>query len=187
MGTVEVLTRRIKEIIYGKANFIQKVDMILFLMQYFPVALTFIAALVLSLYSIIARSDPLNSPILFFIWASILGIYAVNFVQIARKNGLDFITALRSLGKVSAYTVAISPFMLVSMFNAIKKDRKYIVTPKGKVQKTTIQYIILIFGILFFISSLIYLFHGILLSGIWLLYYSAAYIFTSWAYRSEIQ
>lgn len=187
MGSIEVLTRRFKQIITSKANILQKIDALLFLLQYVPIALTFIAALLISIYSFLGKGDPLNSIPLFTLWAIALGIYAYNFIKVARDSGLRLIEALRSLGKVSAYTVSISPFITLSIFSAFKKSRNYIITPKGKAGKTRIIYIILAFGLLFLFASINYLIHQEFISGLWLLYYSLAYIFTFSSYKQEIK
>ncbi|MEM0174193.1 MAG: glycosyltransferase family 2 protein, partial [Sulfolobaceae archaeon] len=82
-------------------------------------------------------------------------------------------------GKVSAYTVAISPFILVSIINAFKKNRTYKVTPKGgsKIKGKEI-YVVLIFGIVFLIEMILYLIKGAILTTFWLFYYSLAYLYT---------
>jgi Glycosyltransferases, probably involved in cell wall biogenesis len=187
MGSIEVLTRRFKQIITSKANILQKIDALLFLLQYVPIALTFIAALLISVYSFLDKGDPLNSIPLFTLWAIALGIYAYNFIKVARDSGIKLIEALRSLGKISAYTVSISPFITLSVFSALKKSRNYIITPKGKAGKTKIIYIILAFGLLFLFASINYLLHQEFISGLWLLYYSLAYIFTFSSYKQEIK
>ncbi|MQL54560.1 glycosyltransferase [Acidianus ambivalens] len=187
MGSIEVLTRRFKQIITSKANILQKIDALLFLLQYVPIALTFIAALLISVYSFLDKGDPLNSIPLFTLWAIALGIYAYNFIKVARDSGIKLIEALRSLGKISAYTVSISPFITLSIFSAFKKSRNYIITPKGKAGKTKIVYIILAFGVLFLSASINYLLHQEFISGLWLLYYSLAYIFTFSSYKQEIK
>lgn len=187
MGSIEVLSRRFKQIITSKTNILQKIDAILFLLQYVPIALTFIAALLISAYSFLGKGDPLNSIPLFIIWAVTLGIYAVNFIKVAKDSGIKLLESLRSLGKISAYTVAISPFITLSLISAFKKSRNYIITPKGKGSKTKIAYIILALGLLFLSASINYLIHYYFISGLWLLYYSLAYIFTFSSYEQEIK
>lgn len=187
MGSIEVLTRRFKYIIKSKANLFQKIDMILFLLQYVPIALTFMAALAISIYAYVANSDPLSSIILFAFWAFTLSLYAANFIQVSREIGLGLMETLRALGKVSAYTVALSPFITLSLFAALKKERRYIVTPKGKAGKTKISYIIFAFGIFFLSAAITYIIKFEFLSGIWLLYYSLAYLFTSSSYKNELK
>lgn len=187
MGSIEVLTRRFKYIVKSRANIFQKIDMLLFLLQYVPIAITFISAITISLYAYIGNTDPLNSIPLFIFWLASLSLYAINFLQVSRNAGLGFIKSLRALGKVSAYTVSISPFITLSLFSAFKKNRKYIVTPKGKSGRSKISYIILIFGLFFLSSSIFYFAKFDILSGIWLLYYSLAYIFTFSSYQSELK
>ncbi|AWR94653.1 glycosyltransferase [Acidianus brierleyi] len=185
MGSTEVLIRRFKEILKSKSNLIQKIDMILFLSQYFPIALTFIVAVILLFYSFIGYGDPLRTPLI-LVWLIALSLYAIGFISIAKKLGLGLIQSLRALGKVSAYTVSISPFVLLSLFKAFAKKRTYIVTPKGKTSKSNIVYIIGALGFAFLLSSIIYLIKYDLFSGIWMLYYSSAYLFTFFTYKNEL-
>lgn len=190
MGTIEVLLRRFKYIIKSKTNILQKIDMLLFLLQYIPVVTTFAAATLVSIYAYIGNTNPLNSIPLFIFWIITLALYAADFLQVSRNIGLGVIESLRALGRISAYTVAISPFIMVSIFNAFKRNRKYIVTPKGSqgvLRIPSIMIIILVFGLFFLISSLTYLIKLDILSGIWLLYYSLAYIFTFSSYRNELK
>ncbi|MEM4884645.1 MAG: glycosyltransferase family 2 protein, partial [Saccharolobus sp.] len=58
------------------------------------------------------------------------------------------------------------------------RNRRYIVTPKGKTIKSNIGYPMLIFGVLFLFSSILYLIQGNLLTFIWLMYYSLPYIYS---------
>ncbi|WP_240931127.1 glycosyltransferase [Acidianus sulfidivorans] len=187
MGSIEVLTRRFKNIIKSKTNLFQKIDMIMFLLQYIPVAITFIASVILAIYIFISNSNPLNSIYLFAIWITVLAMYAFNFLSVAKNAGLKFIESIRALGKVSAYTVAISPFITVALFLALKKNRKYVITPKGKAGKSNIIYLILAFGLFFLFSSIMYLIKLDIITGIWLFYYSLGFLFTFSSYKNEVE
>ncbi|MEM4139237.1 MAG: glycosyltransferase family 2 protein, partial [Sulfolobaceae archaeon] len=147
------------------------------LIQYTPIVFTFIFALLLpSIYFI--TNDPLSSP-LFALWVSSLAAYAYIYIKTGKQMGLGYKDSFMSLGKVSAYTVAISPFILVSIINAFKKNRTYKVTPKGgsKIKGKEI-YVVLIFGIVFLIEMILYLIKGAILTTFWLFYYSLAYLYT---------
>jgi cellulose synthase/poly-beta-1,6-N-acetylglucosamine synthase-like glycosyltransferase len=185
MGSTEVLIRRFKEIIKSKSSILQKIDMVLFLSQYLPIAITFIVAVILSFYAFIGYGDPLGTPLI-LVWLVGLSLYALGFLSIAKRLGLGLIQSLRALGKVSAYTVAISPFVLFSLFKAFAKKRTYIVTPKGKTNKSNIIYMIGILGFAFLTSAIVYLAKYDLVSGIWMLYYSSAYLFTFFTYKNEL-
>lgn len=189
MGSIEVLTKRLKEITSKNISLIQKIDIFIFLLQYVPIALTFVAALVLAAISFIpgnfSEIDYLSSPLV-LIWLIALGIYGFNFINTARTYNFNLVESLRALGKISSYTVAISPFILIGLFSGLRKTRKYIVTPKGTKVTTRIQYPILAFGIIFLLSSLIYLYHASYITGTWLLYYSMGYLFTVLTFKREL-
>ncbi|WP_338604739.1 glycosyltransferase family 2 protein [Sulfolobus tengchongensis] len=177
MGTMEVLLRRFKYIVSSKIKFWQKLEIVAYLLQYIPIILTFISAIIYAIA--IFLGVELSMYLQFFIiWALTLSVYAVIFVRSARRTGFTTITAIKALGRLSAYTVAISPFLLISTISAFRKNRKYVVTPKGKRAKSNIGYPILIFGIFFLSASIAYVIHNNLLTFIWLAYYSVAYLYT---------
>ncbi|MCG3108032.1 hypothetical protein L3N51_00310 [Metallosphaera sp. J1] len=188
MGSIEVLTRRFKEIMSKNISLRQKIDILIFLLQYVPIGLTFLAALGLTFISFFVLNhitDYLRTPIL-LVWILSLSIYGYNFIKTALGKGYRLVEAMRALGKVSSYTVAISPFILIGLLSGLRKNRKYVVTPKGVKVDTWIQYPILLFGALFLASSIMYLVHGATVTGLWLLYYSMGYLFTVATFKREL-
>ncbi|MFP3205177.1 MAG: glycosyltransferase family 2 protein [Metallosphaera yellowstonensis] len=184
MGSIEVLVHRRKEIFSKNLSLREKLDIIVFLLQYVPIALTFLAALVLVPLALFGV-DVLRTPLL-VLWFGALGIYGFNFIKTAKKTGLNLLESMRALGKISSYTVAISPFILLGLISGLRKERKYIVTPKGKKVTTRIQYPISAFGVLFLMTSIIYLLHASWVTGLWLLYYSIGYVFTVLTFKREL-
>ena len=178
MGTMEVLIRRIKYIIKSNIKLYQKLEIIMYLSQYIPIILTFIGAFILSFSRLLGYTAYSVDLSMFLIWAITLSAYVYIFINTARKFGLDPRNSIMSLGRLSAYTVAISPYLLISTIKAFKRNRKYIVTPKGKALKSNIGYPMLVFGSLFLFSSILYLIQGNLLTFIWLMYYSLPYIYS---------
>ncbi|WP_181443809.1 MULTISPECIES: glycosyltransferase [Sulfolobaceae] len=181
MGTMEVLLRRFKYIVSSNMKIWQKIEIIAYLSQYIPILLTFISATIFAIAGFLGIRLSMSLP-MFVLWAITLSTYAIIFVNSARKSGLNAVTAIKALGRLSAYTVAISPFLLIGTLNAFKKTRTYIVTPKGKKAKSNIGYPILAFGVLFVLSAFLYMFRGDFLTFIWLAYYSIAYLYTFIAY-----
>ena len=178
MGSMEVLSRRFRYIISSKIGIIKRLDIIAFLLQYIPLVLTFLMAIALVIISPFIHFDILFNP-LFFLWIILLGLYAYVFVKIGDKFNINAKKAVSAMGRLSSYTVAISPFVLLWIFRAFKSRRIYRITPKGAGHKMPSNiYAILAFGIFFIAGSLFYLIHFYLLTGLWLLYYSMGYIST---------
>lgn len=178
MGTMEVLLNRFYHIINSKAKLYQKIEIIIYLSQYIPIILTFIGGLALAIASFINFNINLSLPIL-VIWVSGLVAYTYIFIKASVKMGISIVKSVQALGRLSAYTVGISPFLLVSTIKAFSKSRTYIVTPKGKqVRYNKIGLPILFFGIIFIFSSIIYFMRGDMINSIWLLYYSIGYLYT---------
>jgi len=178
MGSIEVLIRRFKAISSSKLSFVKKIDSIAFLLQYIPIILTFIMAIFLVAFIPFIHFDILNN-ILFIIWVIFLALYAYVFLLVGKKLNFTHKEALTGLGRVSSYTVALSPFMLLWAFRAFKSERIYKVTPKGKKNNmNSVIYIILIFGLIFLSGSIIYFIENFIITGLWLLYYSSGYFST---------
>ncbi|QKQ99704.1 glycosyltransferase family 2 protein [Metallosphaera tengchongensis] len=187
MGSIEVLTRRFKEIMSKNLSVRQKIDILLFLLQYIPIALTFVAAAGLVITPLVIGKwyDYLESPLI-LVWITALSLYGYNFIKQAKDLGLKTVEAFRALGKISSYTVAISPFILIGLLSGLRRTRKYVVTPKGVKVTTWIQYPILFFGLAFISSSLIYFLHHSYITSLWLLYYSMGFLFTFFTFKREL-
>ncbi|BCU71300.1 glycosyltransferase [Stygiolobus caldivivus] len=192
LGTGEVLRNRIRHIINSPYSFTQKFDMIFHLLQYTPIILTFILATLISLLSPFVKGDILRTP-LFLVWiATVIG-YATTLFILALRLGLGFKNSIMAIGRLTAFTVAISPFITISFLKGIiSRNKIYIVTPKGanqtsfQVKVRRIIAVIAMLGILYLLASIIYLIHNYFITGIWLLYYSSGYIYTWLTYDKEL-
>jgi len=189
MGTGEVLRHRIKYILTSKTSLLKKIDMFIHLLQYTPIMFTFLGSLLLVVLIPFTRHDVLSSP-LFLLWAIILGVYAYVIYSVSLKLGFTRKDALFSLGRISAFTVAISPFVFYSFLKGLVSTKKtYVVTPKAG-SKVNIQYKIVItigvLGIIYFLSAIIYLLSHYYVTSIWLLYYSAGFLYTLLGFNREL-
>ena len=189
MGTGEVIRHRIKYIITSKTSVLKKIDMLIHLLQYTPIWFTFLGSLLLIVLIPFINRDVLSSP-LFLFWAIILAIYAYAIYKVSLKLGFTKKDALFSLGRISAFTVAISPFVFYSFFKGLFSAKKtYVVTPKGG-SKANIQYrtivIIGVLGIVYLLSAIIYLLNHDYITALWLLYYSAGFLYTLLAFDREL-
>jgi cellulose synthase/poly-beta-1,6-N-acetylglucosamine synthase-like glycosyltransferase len=130
MGAIEVLIRRFRSISSAKLSLVKKLDSIAFLLQYIPIILTFIMGISLMVLIPFIHFDILNN-ILFPVWIAFLALYAYVFVRVGKKLNFTYKETLISLGRISSYTIALSPFMLLWTFRAFKSERLYMVTPKA--------------------------------------------------------
>lgn len=180
LGTFETLIHRFKYILKIK-NKISMIDLILYLLQYTPLAFVFLISILLLPLAFILNYDPLRSPFI-IIWIIALLSYAYLFILTGKKLKMGLKEILTSLGRLSAYTVALSPFILLNIIRSFLKNKNYKVTPKGSKNKikNKIIYIILLFGFIFLFESIIYLIKSAFFTGLWLFYYSFAYIYTSY-------
>lgn len=189
MGTGEVLRNRLNCIIKAKVSIWKKLDMLIHLFQYTPIIFTFLGSVLLIALLPFIPIDPMKTP-LFLFWAIVLGIYAYVVYSVALKLGFSKKDALFALGRVSAFTVAISPFIFLYFFKGIlSKNRTYTITPKGgsKVRKeykiiTTIGVI----GVVYFISFIVFLIIHYYFTALWYLYYSFGFLYTFIGYDREL-
>ncbi|WP_232048885.1 glycosyltransferase [Sulfuracidifex tepidarius] len=191
MGTTEVLKNRFRYILFSKSSIAKKLETILYLSQYFPIAFTFITSIFLPFLPFFHVADPLFSP-LFLLWIASVAVYSLIYIKIAEETNFSLFDSIRSLGKVSAYTVAISPFITISLIKGFMGKRTYVVTPKGKVSDPNKKYIKIIsiigtIGILFLTGGIFLIVSSYYLVGLWLLYYAAGYIFTAFSYVKELE
>jgi cellulose synthase/poly-beta-1,6-N-acetylglucosamine synthase-like glycosyltransferase len=177
MGGMEVLSRHMSTILQADSSLIKKMDLLFYLTQYFPVATTFLGALILAILSPWGKFGFwVIFP--FSIWLVSIAIYTYLLFKEARREGLSLRETLLALGRVSAYTVSISPFIFLWIFKAFSKGRTYVVTPKGKSGRVKIIYPMAILGVLLMVAAILYLIRLQLLPGLWLLYYSFPYLYT---------
>ena len=190
MGTAEVLRHRIWYIITSKISLVKKIDMIIHLLQYTTAISMFLGSLLLiALAPFVGSNDVLRS-LLFLFWVIILALYAYVIYNISLKLGFSKKEALFSMGRLSAFYAAISPFILHSFLKGLLSTKKtYIVTPKGG-SKAGIRYkviaIIGIFGIAYLLSAIIYLLSHDYVTALWLAYYSFGYLYTSLTFKREL-
>ncbi|BFH74427.1 glycosyltransferase family 2 protein [Sulfurisphaera javensis] len=189
MGTGEVIRNRIKYILTAKVSFIKKIDMLIHLLQYTPIIFTFLGSLLLLFSVMIAKHDLLASP-LFLFWGFVLGVYAYIIYEVALKLGFSRKDALFSLGRVSGFTVAISPFIFYYFLKGLlSKKKTYIVTPKGGSKVNTQYKIILvigIFGIIYTLSAIIYFLNHYYFTAFWLLYYAVGFLYALITFNREL-
>lgn len=186
MGSIETFIKRMRYIWRSKVSILKKIDATLFLLQYLPVSLTFLGALYLIYISIATpMSDPLNTPLI-YIWFFSLAIYLFALLKIGSKLGIRTLSALSGIGRLSSYTVAISPFVFIYSLKALTKNRVFNVTPKSSSQQgsrkmglTTVRSVIAVLGIVFLSASIHFLLYKSYLTGVWLLYYSMGYLYTT--------
>ncbi len=190
MGTTEVLKNRFKYIMQSKLPLGKKIEILLYLSQYFPIAFTFIASLFLPILPLLHVQDPLNSPLI-ILWLIAISIYSGIYIRSAKDVNLSLFDSVRSLGKISAYTVAISPFITFNLVKGFMGKRTYIVTPKGNSSSSSKKYLKVIFivgiiGTLLIFGGVYLIITHYYLTGLWLLYYASGYIFTAFSFVEEV-
>ncbi|QIW24283.1 glycosyltransferase family 2 protein [Sulfolobus sp. S-194] len=189
MGTGEVIRNRLRYIITAKVSLLKKIDMLFHLLQYTPILFTFIGSMVLVVLAPFINYDPLKTP-LFLFWGIVLGLYAYVIYEVAIKLGFRRRDAIFSLGRVSGFTVAISPFIFYYFLKGLLSKRKtYIITPKGG-NKASKQYRTIIsiglLGIIYTLAVIIYLLHQNYFTSLWLAYYSSGFLYTLLTFNKEL-
>ncbi|MCY0860367.1 MAG: glycosyltransferase family 2 protein [Sulfolobaceae archaeon] len=188
MGESEVLKNRFNEIFNSNNSILKRIEVFFFLTQYLPISTTFLGSLAVTVLIIFKQAYNL-SMIAFAIWIIFNLIYSTYYLQLARELGYTTKEALMSLGRVTAYTESLSPFILYSsILGLIRRNKTYKVTPKSnKVTYQSVIAIVLIFGLIFLLGSIMaYLLFRYYLLSFWLLIYSSGYLYTAIMYRNEL-
>lgn len=136
-GAAETIRKSLSNIIKAPIRFIVKIESLLFLMQYLPAGVLALSAILVPALSVVLNKDVMFMPLfvgVFFVCA--MGIYAYSFYRSLRETGLSRRVAIRVLGSSTAFTIAISPVILVySIIGIIKRAHHYKVTPKGSLER----------------------------------------------------
>ncbi|MBP1357181.1 MAG: glycosyltransferase family 2 protein [Sulfolobus sp.] len=188
MGESEVLRNRFKEIFYSKQKLLEKIEAFFFLTQYLPISTTFLGTILLVVLAAFKQSFNLNL-IAFLSWLIMNILYSYEYIRLSYRLGYTTKESLMSLGRLSAYTEALSPFIFYNMVVGLLKigNKTYNVTPKSKKLKNKkIILIIFLFGVLFLTGSMLSYIYKDYLSSFWLLTYSSGFLYTSLMYKKEL-
>jgi hypothetical protein len=179
-GTAETLRRNLRRILSSKRmNSLKKLDAVWYLLQYTPIWILMLAMIVLavSTWTPAAFDAPLW---LFFTWLGSLSIYG--YLVSKELRGLFEISPIRTvrvLGRISALSAGISPYIFYGFLRGLTGKGTYKVTPKGSGgRQSYLPVPTLILAGLFLASSLKALITGDYTSSLWLFYYGLAYVYT---------
>ncbi|BCU67133.1 glycosyl transferase family 2 [Sulfolobales archaeon HS-7] len=180
MGCIETIARRLKDVVNSKISILNKIDAIIYLLQYLPVSLTFVGTSLLAMFTLLGYATSISLP-LFLVWIAVLAIYGYLFLRVGKNIGFPIKDILFSMGRVSAFTASLSPFVFYWSLKGFSRKREFRITPKGGSSvnsKLNVKLIIVGLGFLYISTSVVAIIRGELLSGLWLFYYSSAYIYT---------
>ncbi len=183
-GATDVLLSKLKLIMGCKKSFLEKFELALFLLQYIPLALTFIGAAALAVTSVMNGVDPLKSYWqLGLVWLFIAAVYTASFIDSNARRGKDALSSIINLGRISAVTIAASPEVFLGILKALLRVKvRYRRTPKGAFEargerlRTPIE---LLFLTMFISLGILLVARNALFTGGWLLLYSAGYLYTA--------
>ncbi|MCG2910193.1 MAG: glycosyltransferase family 2 protein [Sulfolobales archaeon] len=179
-GTAETLRRNLWRILSSKRiNSLKKLDAVWYLLQYTPIWILMFAMIVLavSTWTPAAFDAPLW---LFLVWLGSLSIYG--YLLSKELRGLFEISPIRTvrvLGRISALSAGISPYIFYGFLRGLAGKGTYKVTPKGSGgRQSYFPVSTLILAGLFLASSVKALITGDYASSLWLFYYGLAYVYT---------
>lgn len=108
-----------------------------FLLQYTPLAGLSLSLILVPILSILLHNDIMNMNIYLLTTFSVMTlIYGLSLYYSLNELELPRLRILRSMGSIAAFTISISPYVLVHTIKAILDDRiSYVVTPKGEKER----------------------------------------------------
>ncbi len=136
-GAAETIRKSFSNIVKAPFKRLIRIESLLFLMQYIPAGMLALSAILVPVISLILNKDVMLMPLIVgVLFTCAMGVYAYSFYRSLRETGLSRIVAIRVLGSSTAFTIAISPVVLVySIAGFIKRSHHYKVTPKGSLER----------------------------------------------------
>ncbi len=190
-GAVDVLLTRLKYILKSPQPWYAKLDLIWYLLQYFPAISTLLGALILMVTLAIAPYDVLR--LYWYLglpWVVLAGVYGRFYIESLRSEGYGLWRSVVNLGRSAAITTALTPVFTKAFFKSLFRIKmEFKRTPKGRYESIwrglRFPYEALI-GIMAFLYSIYLLIGGLSYTGGWFLIYSLGYIYSVIRWWREI-
>jgi len=182
-GTLDVLLSRFPHLLRAPRPWYVKLELMLYLLQYFPAISTFIGTLLL-LIPALMHGDVLRPFIhLSIVWSAATGIYGILFVMDMKSKGLGVWRAVVNLGRSSALMVSLTPTFTKAFFKTLLRIRsEFRRTPKGVYEsllaglRPPVEALI---GVSLFMLGTYLLVYGCTFTGLWCLTYSSSFIYAT--------
>lgn len=131
-GYLKYVVKRSKDL-----GLLRLIEGAIFLLQYVPLAGLSLSLILVPMLSILLRDDIMDMNIYLLTTFSMMAlIYGLSLYYSLKEFELPKLRILRSMGSIAAFTVSISPHVLVHTIKAILDNRiSYIVTPKGEKER----------------------------------------------------
>lgn len=179
-GALDALIARINHILKSPYSVFARIDAILYLAQYIPPALLFLASLVIPCAMLIYSVEPFFLKLLIVSWLVANVIYGV-IVNNTVNEKIDSWSRLVQLGRLAAITMSASPYIARGVFKALIRSREsYRRTPKGIFETARERLRIpweLFLALFFSATGFLLLINGWLFSSLWLLLNAICYAY----------
>lgn len=131
-GYLKYVVKRSKDL-----GLLRLIEGAIFLLQYVPLAGLSLSLILVPMLSILLRDDIMNMNIYLLATFSMMTlIYGLSLYYSLKELELPRLRILRSMGALAAFTISISPYVLLHTIKAMLDNRiSYIVTPKGEKER----------------------------------------------------
>lgn len=180
-GALDVALTRFRYIISSKHSLIVKAEALMYLLQYIPQTLMFIGSVVLAGLCYFKPLEPCTLSLsLTLILVAMLSIYSY-IMYVESGMGTTIWGFLVLTGRLSAISVAISPYIAISTVKALLRQKEiYKRTPKGVYQKlySNMRFPCeLAMGLYFLMSGFVAFIHGLRIISMWIILLSMGYMY----------
>jgi len=136
-GAIETLKKGYLKYVVKRSRdlgLLRLIEGALFLLQYTPLAGLSLSLILVPVLSILLHDDLMRMNIYFLAAFSIMTVtYGLSIYESLEKLKLPKLRVLRSMGSIAAFTISISPYILIHTIKALLNNRiSYVVTPKGE-------------------------------------------------------
>ncbi len=132
-GSAETIRKSFRHLMKAPYSFLQKLEALCFLGQYFSQSLVALSAFIVPFSSLLLDQDLMMlSPELSVLLLSGFTVYGLTYYHSLRRRGMGRLRAIRTMGASGALTLALSPLVMVyTFFGLLGKRIPFRVTPKG--------------------------------------------------------
>jgi len=189
-GSLSVLISRFKYISSAPRPWYVKLELSLYLLQYFPVVSTFIGTLLLAPLALLYGDVLKRFLYLPALWGFLALTHGALYVESLRKRGLSFWRSIVNLGRSSALSVSLAPVFTKAYLKTLMGVRGgFKRTPKGVYEalKGGLRFPVEAFiGVLFFMLAVYLWVFERVFTSLWVLTYSLSYLYATVRWWREI-
>ncbi|MEM1780345.1 MAG: glycosyltransferase family 2 protein [Desulfurococcaceae archaeon] len=190
-GALDAAIARFKHIFGSSQSFLGKIEALTYLLQYLLASLVFTGNILLAITMLFTRMDYVRLYLVFpLTWLIATTLYGSALQKEFKAVTGSTWRSLVCMGRLSAVTLALSPYIAFSSFKALMRIKEiYKRTPKGLYQGIYSGLRVpweLLMGLFFTFTGIYGLINGLIFTGIWLLVEASGFIYVVYRFPRDV-